>query len=125
MDFGAELKRYRERYPISQSKLALKCDFDHSYISRLESGERMPSREAILKLSAALELSEVDSDRLLASGGFMPSKASHLLGYPILRDIGESLDKLPPDFRAMGLAGLEVAWLGLCAMQTLDKPLAR
>lgn len=119
MSFGAELRRYREQAGKSQAKTAQAAGFDHSYVSRLESGERVPSREAIDKLSAALGLSEVDKDRLLASGGFLPSKASSLFPYPILGDIAIALNQLAPELRAMGLAGLEVSWLGLCGLQTL------
>jgi transcriptional regulator with XRE-family HTH domain len=125
MSFGLKLRQLRERAGKSQANIAQAAGYDHSFISRLEGGYRDPSREAVETISKALGLSEMDKDVLLASAGYLPSKASHLLGYPILRDIGESLDKLPPDFRAMGLAGLEITWLGLCAMQTLDKPLTK
>ena len=39
--FGPVLKRFREARRVSQSKLAERAGFDHSYVSRLESGARL------------------------------------------------------------------------------------
>ena len=44
-EFGSLLKTLRERHGVSQSKLAERADFDHSYVSRLESGARMPQAD--------------------------------------------------------------------------------
>ena len=54
--FGALLKGFRERRGVSQSKLAERANFDHSYVSRLESGSRMPTRDAVDRLGMALGL---------------------------------------------------------------------
>ena len=48
--FGRRLQEAREREGISQSRLAEELDLDHSYISRLESGARMPSLGLLLAL---------------------------------------------------------------------------
>ena len=77
--FGAALKGYREAGRISQSKLAERAGFDHSYVSRLESGARMPTREAVLQIAAALNLEPVHQDALLAAAGFLPREVSSLL----------------------------------------------
>lgn len=77
--FGVTLKRFREGRRVSQSKLAERAGFDHSYVSRLESGARTPTREAVQQLSRALELERVNQDELLASAGFLPSEISSLL----------------------------------------------
>ena len=57
-DFGGLLKAMREARRISQSKLAERADFDHSYVSRLESGARMPTRDAVERLASALTLAQ-------------------------------------------------------------------
>ncbi len=91
-DFGTLLKAYRERKGISQSKLAERADFDHSYVSRLESGARMPTREAVDRLGIAIALERVDQDALLAAAGFLPKDVTSLLSSEPA--IGEVLDLL-------------------------------
>lgn len=77
--FGATLKRYRETRRVSQSKLAERAGFDHSYVSRLESGARTPTRDAVQQLAEALGLERLQQDELLASAGFLPQEVSSLL----------------------------------------------
>jgi transcriptional regulator with XRE-family HTH domain len=77
--FGVTLKQFREVRRVSQSKLAERAGFDHSYVSRLESGARTPTRDAVQQLSQALELERVQQDELLASAGFLPREVSSLL----------------------------------------------
>jgi transcriptional regulator with XRE-family HTH domain len=79
MAFGATLKKFREARRVSQSKLAERAGFDHSYVSRLESGARTPTRDAVQHLSRALELERVQQDELLASAGFLPREVTSLL----------------------------------------------
>jgi len=86
--FGVTLKRFREGRRVSQSKLAERAGFDHSYVSRLESGARTPTRDAVQQLSQALELERVHQDELLASAGFLPSEISSLLsGEPEITEV--------------------------------------
>lgn len=68
--FGATLKTYRERRGISQSKLATAAGLDHTYVSRLESEQRIPSRDTVTKLCEQLDLGEFDTWNLMASAGF-------------------------------------------------------
>lgn len=77
--FGITLKRFREERRVSQSKLAERAGFDHSYVSRLESGARTPTRDAVVQLAQALELAELNQDELLASAGFLPREVASLL----------------------------------------------
>lgn len=69
-DYGSALKDIRRGANISQAKLAERANYDHSFVSRLESGSREPSREATEALSVALESDEMQTDRLLASAGY-------------------------------------------------------
>lgn len=77
--FGTTLKKFREARRVSQSKLAARAGFDHSYVSRLESGARTPTRDAVQQLSGALELERMQQDELLAAAGFLPSEIASLL----------------------------------------------
>jgi transcriptional regulator with XRE-family HTH domain len=86
--FGELLRRVREQARLSQSRLAQVAGFDHSYVSRLESGQRAPTREAVLRLAAAMGLSAALRDRLLTAAGFLPQRAEHLFGdRPVLTDV--------------------------------------
>lgn len=94
-EFGVLLKGLREARRVSQSKLAERADFDHSYVSRLESGARMPTRDAVERLAQAMALTQVEEDGLLAAAGFLPRDVASLLSdEPV---IGEVLDLLQND----------------------------
>ncbi len=100
--FGKVLKRFRESRRVSQSKLAERAGFDHSYVSRLESGTRTPTRDAVEQLARALELDRVQQDELLASAGFLPREVSSLLaGEPEITDVLGLLqnDEVPEAYR--------------------------
>ena len=65
----------RVRLDLSQGQLANKVGLDRSYINRLEAGERgAPSAHAIVAMASALNLDDLDTDRLLLAGG-LPVKA--------------------------------------------------
>jgi len=101
-DFGTLLKKLREQHGVSQSKLAERADFDHSYVSRLESGARMPTREAVDRLGQAMSLEQPQQDSLLASAGFLPRDVSSLLSSePALGQMLEMLqdEAVPSEFR--------------------------
>lgn len=86
--FGGVLKELREGRRVSQSKLAARAGFDHSYVSRLESGARTPTRDAVDQLATALELDGVHHDELLVSAGFLPQEISSLLaGEPEITEV--------------------------------------
>lgn len=68
--FGELLQTLRQRKRISQSRLAEWTGHDHSSISRLEAGTRVPSREMVESLAHALELDAPDRAELLAAAGF-------------------------------------------------------
>ncbi len=91
-EFGGLLRTLRERQGVSQSKLAERADFDHSYVSRLESGARMPARDAVDRLGEALALERPQMDSLLAAAGFLPRDVTSLLSNEPV--IGEVLDLL-------------------------------
>jgi transcriptional regulator with XRE-family HTH domain len=102
VEFGVQLKSLREARRVSQSKLAERADFDHSYVSRLESGARMPTREAVERLSSALMLAQIEEDALLASAGFLPRDVTSLLSdEPALGEVLDFLqdDALPAEYR--------------------------
>ena len=56
IQLGIEIKKYRIAKHLSQEKLALKCEFDRTYISLLERGKRNPSFYNLIKLCRGLEI---------------------------------------------------------------------
>lgn len=86
--FAPLLREYRDRRRLSQSRLAEAAGFDHSYVSRLESGTRMPTRDAVAKLAEAMGLEDGERDALLASAGFMPGRIENLFASePVLSEV--------------------------------------
>lgn len=69
--FRRLLKAHRERRRWSQERLAMEAEMDHSLVSRLESGQRGPTRDAIGKIAAGLELTPHTRDDLLMAAGFL------------------------------------------------------
>lgn len=101
-DFGNLLRTLREKHGVSQSKLAERAGFDHSYVSRLESGARMPTREAVDRLGSAMHLDQASLDTLLASAGFLPKDVTSLLSAePALGQVLEMLqdETVPTEYR--------------------------
>jgi transcriptional regulator with XRE-family HTH domain len=70
--FMQELKRLRAEHRLSQSKLADLASLDHSHISRLESGHRVPTVEVVRDLIRAMRLTPYRAARLMLSAGFVP-----------------------------------------------------
>lgn len=70
MSFGDLIKLYRLQAKTSQSKLARKAGVDPSYVSKLESGGRNPTRERVIQIAEALELDDRKYDRLLDAAGY-------------------------------------------------------
>lgn len=81
--FRALLKAHREGKRWSQERLAEESDLDHSLISRIESGQRSPTRDSIAKLARGphdgrstsqrgLNLTAAEYDQLLLAAGFRP-----------------------------------------------------
>jgi transcriptional regulator with XRE-family HTH domain len=100
--FASTLREYRDRRRLSQSRLAEAAGFDHSYVSRLESATRMPTRDAVLKLADAMQLSDNERDALLASAGFMPGRIESLFASePVLSEVLGLLQdrEVPADIR--------------------------
>lgn len=90
--FRETLKRHRNARRWSQERLALEAEMDHSLISRLESGQRDPTRDAISKLAPALGLTARQHDELLILAGHTPNSAVSLLtGDPELAALYELL----------------------------------
>lgn len=97
--FAGALREMREALGLSQSRLAARAGYDHSYVSRLESDSRAPTCEAVISLANAMGVSDVERDELLQAAGFLPlDPANAVADEP---SIGEAYavlkDELIPD----------------------------
>jgi transcriptional regulator with XRE-family HTH domain len=69
-DFGNFLKSRREKNPdISQRELARRTNLSPSYISRIENGEYIPSREVVIEIAKALG---EDKNKFLLKAKYLP-----------------------------------------------------
>lgn len=90
--FPSLLREYRQRRRQSLSALAEAAGYDHSYGSRLESGTRIPTREAVQRYADALGLTGHERDALLASAGFLPTDINNLYANePVIVDLATLL----------------------------------
>lgn len=70
--FAALLRSSRMARGWSMSELARRTGLDHSYISRLESGERGPGRDVVTAIADAFGVRNVDRGVLYALAGHWP-----------------------------------------------------
>lgn len=70
--FGLLLRQAREKAGLSRERLAQRVGLDASYIYRVETGERRPSRESALALVDALGLGDETMNQWLAAAGYEP-----------------------------------------------------
>jgi transcriptional regulator with XRE-family HTH domain len=104
--FGQMLSRLRQSQRLSQNQLAQRAGLNHSYISRLESGDRGdPSRTVVEQFVGALALDAMgrDADELRMTAGFLPVDPAHLLtGETALAKLAALLEdeRLPDPSRA-------------------------
>ena len=91
-EFPSRLARWRKKRGMSQLQLALTAPCSQRHLSFLEVGRTKPSREMVLRLSAALDLPLRQSNELLLAAGFAPVWAETDLSAPALAPIREALD---------------------------------
>ena len=73
VDFGAQLREWRQRRRMSQLDLAAEADLSTRHLSFVETGRAKPSREMVQRLSEALELPLRSRNAMLVAAGFAPS----------------------------------------------------
>lgn len=77
--FTELLKHLREARRWSQERLANESEMDHSLVSRLEKGDRNPTRENIEKLIAGMDLDPEVADLFRMAAGYMPVQPAHTI----------------------------------------------
>jgi predicted transcriptional regulator len=112
--FGETLEKYRSRQGIAQSRLAGMVDVDHSYISRLESGMREPSRSVVEKMCDVLLLEPKQRNEMFAAAGFLQD-SEYVVTRLVLKDIDTLLNdqNMSPVIASVILGQLQALALGL------------
>jgi transcriptional regulator with XRE-family HTH domain len=101
--FGSQLRALRKHRKITMKKLAENLSVSESYISRLESGERHPDKELILKMGTLLfpEGNAIELDRLLIAADYTPVNLEHKTGHDdVVEHFQQIIEKNADNFRA-------------------------
>lgn len=74
--FPVLLRRLRERSGKTQTGLSFDAGYDQSYVCRLENGQRIPSRETVVRLADVLEphITPAERAEMFAGAGFWPDR---------------------------------------------------
>lgn len=79
---------------MSQAELAFEADISVKHLSHVETGKAAASREILLQLASALDLSLRDRNALLEAGGFARQYGERDLAAPDLADTRRAIDLL-------------------------------
>lgn len=101
--FGQKLRELRKKRKVTMKHLADQLEVSESYISRLETGERHPDKELILKLGPLLfpEGNDAELDDLLIAADYTPLKLDQMTGRDdVIHHFQQVLEDDPRNFRA-------------------------
>ena len=90
--FGEELRRWRTERRFSQLELSTAAEVSTRHLSFLETGRAKPSREMVLHLAAALDVSLRGRNVLLEAAGYSPVYHEHGLDEPAMDHVRHVLD---------------------------------
>lgn len=90
--FGRLLKEWRKRRSFSQLDLAVAVRTTQRHVSFIESGRAAPSRDMILRLSAAMDIPLRQQNALLLAAGYAPVWRERDLSAPDLAMVNTALD---------------------------------
>jgi len=101
--FGQKLRELRKKRKVTMKHIADQLEVSESYISRLETGERHPDKELILKLGPLLfpEGNDAELDELLIAADYTPLKLDQMTGRDdVISHFQQVLEDDPRNFRA-------------------------
>jgi transcriptional regulator with XRE-family HTH domain len=93
MRFAHTLRSIREFKGMSQSKVAEAAGFDHSYISRLESGARYPTEPAVRDIAFAVGATDQERGMLITAAGYSDEEAAAFFMDPVVYQLGIVLQR--------------------------------
>lgn len=90
--FGGVLKSLRSSRRVSQLQLSLDAEVSTRHLSFLETGRASPSREMVLVLGSALDLTLRDRNLLLEAAGFTPAYRETAHDSPEMAELRHALE---------------------------------
>jgi transcriptional regulator with XRE-family HTH domain len=87
--YPAIMKYWRQQRGLSQLDLALAAEISSRHVSFLETGRAQPSRDMVLRLGAALNLTLRDQNALLEAAGFPPA-----FGEPTEQELAPEIEQV-------------------------------
>jgi transcriptional regulator with XRE-family HTH domain len=91
---GDLLRGWRMRRALSQAELAFEAGISVKHLSHVETGKAAASRDILMQLASALDLSLRDRNALLEAGGFARQYGERDLSAPELVDARRAIDLL-------------------------------
>ncbi|MCA1413259.1 helix-turn-helix transcriptional regulator [Bradyrhizobium sp. NBAIM20] len=91
---GDLLRGWRTRRALSQAELAFEAGISVKHLSYVETGKAAASRDILLQLASALDLSLRDRNALLEAGGFARQYGERELSAPELAEARRAIDLL-------------------------------
>jgi transcriptional regulator with XRE-family HTH domain len=91
---GDLLRGWRNRRAMSQADLAFEAGISIKHLSYVETGKAVGSRDILLQLAGALDLSLRDRNALLEAGGFARQYGERDLSAPEVADARRAIDLL-------------------------------
>ena len=91
---GDLLRGWRTRRALSQAELAFEAGISVKHLSYVETGKAAASRDILLQLASALDLSLRDRNALLEAGGFARQYGERDLSAPELAEARRAIDLL-------------------------------
>ncbi len=101
--FGGLFAQYRKQRKLSMQKLATAADISAAYVCRLESGDRHPSRDLVLRLADILLPygTQSEKDELLVIAGYAPINHRNFMGrQDVVAIYEQQVSESPEDFKA-------------------------
>lgn len=92
--FNSECRKWREFRKISQLELALSANVSQRHLSYLETGRSQPSRDMVMRLSAALDVPLRERNVLLQSAGFSAIYNESSLDDPVMASVLDALNNV-------------------------------
>ena len=95
---GHSLRQWRQLRKMSQLELALAANVSTRHISFIETGKSQPTREMIIKLAQAMQLTASQQKALLLSAGYQPETSQSLWHSEQMRPVQQLVIKIVEQF---------------------------
>ncbi len=116
---GELLRDWRARRKLSQLALALEAEVSARHLSFVETGRAAPSRETLLRLARALDMSLRDRNELFLAAGYAPLYHETDLTAPASTEVRRTLEFLLAQYEPNPAIVTDRSWNILMANKTV------